>query len=116
MESTSAGGAWLGQLVGGTWEIRARAVMPALAQILSGLVARGLVQAVPPRRSGKSLAAFVVRNRYVRGEPFPKGASGVRAMKRERREEEAEDMCDLEMERKRNMARNQELLRQLGLA
>lgn len=114
-DSAARGEAWLGQLVGGSWELRSRSVMPALMQMLNGLVARGLVQMVPQHRSGKSLPMFVVRNRYVRGEPFPKGVAGVRANKREDPEEE-EDMCDLEVERKRNMARNQELLRQLGLA
>ena len=114
-DSAAQGKAWLGQLVGGLWELRPRAVMPALTEMLNGLVARGLVQAVPPQCSGKSLPMFVVRNQYVRGEPFPKGTAGLRAIKREEPEEEG-DMCDLEMERKHNMARNQELLRQLGLA
>ena len=36
---SAAGGAWLGQLVSGMWEIRGRALLPALTHVLRGLVA-----------------------------------------------------------------------------
>ena len=55
-EASAAGGAWLGQFVGGMWEIRGRALLPALTHVLRGLVATGEVRALLPQ-----LNRFVLR-------------------------------------------------------
>ena len=110
-----SGGPWLGQLVGGQWEIRRGAVDAALEWVMAELVGEGLVRSVPAEECGKgSGALFAAANLYVRGEPFPRKAG---AKKEEDEEpEEEEELCDFEIQRQRNIARNQELLRQLGLA
>jgi hypothetical protein len=112
-DAAAEGRAWLGQLTNRGWEIRARAVNSALAQLLSGLVVLGLVRVLTPERSGKAGTNYVVANRYVTGAPFPR-AKLSRPPPPE--VEEEEELCDLEKERLANMKRNQELLRQLGLA
>ncbi|KAL1495372.1 hypothetical protein AB1Y20_016747 [Prymnesium parvum] len=110
-EAIASGGAWLGQLGGGVWEIRPKAVLPALAQVLKRLTAIGQVSAVLPQQSGKNQLMYIISNRYFKGVPFPR-----KERSEEKKEEEKEELCDLELERQRNMARNQELLRMLGLA
>ena len=116
-EALLAGGAWLGQLVGGMWEIRSKAVLPALAHVLQGLVATGAVCALPPQHSGKAHILYIAANLYCAGEAFPrsKRAREVEADEQEA-EPEPEEMADIEIERARNIARNNEILRQLGLA
>ena len=116
-EALLAGGAWLGQLVGGMWEIRSKAVPAALAHVLQGLVATGAVCALPPQHSGKSHMLYIVANQYCAGEAYPrsKRAREVEADEAEA-EAEPEEMADIEIERARNIARNNEILRQLGLA
>ena len=57
---------------------------------------------------------YCICNRYVKGEPFPRVYQSRKSTKEE--VEEAEELCDFEIERQRNIARNKELLRQLGLA
>ena len=52
--------------------------------------------------------------KYVRGEPFPRG--GGKAKDVDDGSESEEELCDFELQRKKNIERNQELLRQLGLA
>lgn len=101
-------------------------------------MANGLVCAIPPQRSGKTQLTYMISNRYFKGEPFPR-----KEKTKEKKEEEKEvcakwllhvlkvgalaaaaqsrplrlkELCDLEIERQRNIARNQELLRMLGLA
>ena len=54
-------------------------------------------------------------NLYVRGEPFPRGRK-ANEKDEDEEEEEEEELCDFELQRRRNIERNQELLRQLGLA
>ena len=77
------------------------------------LVAEGLVRSIAADDLGKgSGALFAAANLYVRGEPFPR----KKATKEEEEPEEEEELCDFELERQRNIARNKELLRQLGLA
>ena len=86
-EAAAAGGAWLGQLGGGVWEIRPKAVAPALGQVLKGLVASGLVCAVPSQVSGKNHMMYMISNRYLKGEPFP------RKERAEKKEEEEKGAC-----------------------
>ena len=108
---------WLGQVTNGQWEIRSRAVMPALMQVLNDLVDSGLVRTLSASASGKATTQFVVANRYAKGEPFPRREREKKDGADEGEEaEEEEELCDFELQRKRNIARNQELLRQLGLA
>ena len=114
-EAAAAGSAWLGQIVGGVWEIRQRAVLPALNRVLTGLVATGAVYAVPPQKSGRAHMIYLAANQYFAGEEFPRPSS----QKRPREEPEVEpeeELADIELERLRNIQRNQEILRQLGLA
>ena len=114
-EAAAAGSAWLGQIVGGVWEIRQRAVLPALNRVLTGLVATGAVCAVPPQKSGRAHMIYLAANQYFAGEEFPRPSS----QKRPREEpvvEPEEELADIELERLRNIQRNQEILRQLGLA
>ena len=112
-EAARAGGVWLGQLAAGRWELRGREVNPALERVLDGLIARGLVRAIPPAQSGKQVTMYAAANRYATGEPFPRPK-----VERPVNEVEVveEELCELEIERARNIARNQEILRQLGLA
>ena len=112
-EHAYRGGAWLGQFVAGVWEIRPRAVASALQHVLEGLVACGAVSAVSPQKSARPHTIYCAANRYFAGEPFPR-ASGRK--EEEAEEEEPEQLADIELERQRNIARNQAILRQLGLA
>jgi hypothetical protein len=84
-----------------------------MCQVLKGLVAAGLVCALPPQQSGKNQIMYVISNQYLRGEAFPRREKLGAAEKEDKEEEE---LCDLELERQRNIARNLELLKQLGLA
>ena len=119
-EAQSRGVVYLGQLYGGEWQISSKAMGDALLHVLGGLVRRGLVREVPPRQSGKVGAMWMICNHYERGEPFPKaegtGRAGRRGAKAEEDEEEEEQLADIEKERLRNIERNKEILRQLGLA
>ena len=82
---------------------------------MSQLVGEGLVRSVPAEECGKGQGAlFAAANLYVRGEAFPRAKKGDKEEDDEPVEEE--ELCDFEIQRQRNIARNQELLRQLGLA
>ena len=79
-------------------------------------------RAIEPKHSGKQSVTWVVLNRYVRGEPFPKPAREP-ANKRAKAAEEGggdaqdeENLAEIEVQRLRNIERNKEILRQLGLA
>ena len=112
-ERTGRGRPWLGQLVESQWEIRKHSVDDAIESVLSDLIGAGLVRMVSGEAAGKGSAPlYCVANRYVKGAPFPV----VRNYKKKAAEEEEEELCDFELERKRNIERNKELLRQLGLA
>ena len=112
---------YLGNLVNGLegpeWQISSHAAGRALRYILGRLVDRGLIATVTAdeaRGTRSTQPQWAVRNRYYRAEPWPR-------LKRERpgkevEEEPEEELADIEIERKRNIARNQEILRQLGLA
>lgn len=113
-DAAAEGRAWLGQLANGGWEIRAHAVNGALAQLLSGLIVLGLIRVLTPERSGKAGTNYVAANRYVTGTSFPRAR--LSRPPPPAKAEEEEELCDLEKERLANMKRNQELLRQLGLA
>ena len=117
-EHSAAGGAWLGQLVGGLWEIRPRAVLPAIAWVLQGLVATGAVTMLPPEKSGKAHALYLIANQYYAGEAFPRAATAGQKRPRAEVEDEVEeeDLADIELERLRNIERNNAILKQLGLA
>ena len=117
-EASAAGGApWLGQLIGGEWQIQPRAVVPALTYIFHTLAACGLVSAVEPAASGKATTHWVVNNTYHRGVAFPRAPRLTNATRAGRApEEEPEELADIEVERLRNIERNKEILRQLGLA
>jgi len=114
-EAREASRTWLGQMNrDGEWEIRRRAVDEAIETVLADLVAAGLVRALPGEAIGKgSSTVYVAANRYVRGEPF--AVDRARKAAKDEKEEEEEDLCDFELERKRNIERNQALLRELGL-
>ena len=116
-EGRAAGTPWLGQLgADGVWEIRGRSVGEALEWVVGELVAEGLVRCISGEDVGKGTGPlFSVANLYVRGEPFPR-AKKAREDDEEEEAEEEEELCDFEVQRQRNIARNQELLRQLGLA
>jgi len=113
-DAAAEGRVWLGQLVKDGWELRSRAVNRALTQIISGLVVLGLVKAVTPEKSGKTATCYIAANKYATGVPFPK--IKVTRPNAAPEVQEEEELCDLEKERLANMKRNQELLRQLGLA
>lgn len=58
----------------------------------------------------QKLKARLFDSRYFKGEPFPRPKTQpVRVVPEE------DELCDLELERLRNIERNKELLRQLGL-
>ena len=57
----------------------------------------------------------MVRNLYFPGEPFPEEPKAKRP-RAEKAPEPEEELAELELERRRNIERNKELLRQLGLA
>ena len=91
--------------------------MPALSYVLNGLVASGAVSAMPPQRSGRAQTLYLVANRYYAGEAFVRqGVKRARDAEAEEEEEPEQQLADIEIERQRNIARNQEILRQLGLA
>ena len=116
VEHKARGGAWLGQFVGGIWEIRARAVPSALHHVLKGLVATGGVSMLPEAKSGKAHPMYSARNTYYVGEAFPRPSTSKGGGKKEdedAEEEEPEELADIEKER-RNIARNQEILRSLA--
>ena len=118
-EYRASGSEWLGQFVEGVWEIRSRSVLPALSSVVTGLVATGAVTAVPPAKSGRGHVVYLAANRYFAGEAFPRAPSQLSGAKRKHDEEEAEpeeEMADIELERLRNIERNKEILRSLGLA
>ena len=84
---------------------------------------------VPPTDSGKPVPLYAVANTYFKGEAFnapEKRAKAAmtdeerKAAKQKQREEEWEEaydeLAELEKQRLRNIERNKELLRQLGLA
>ena len=110
-EAATSGQPWLGQLVGGRWEIRPRLQVAALTHVVGGLVDSGHISVLPPARTGRSMVLYLASNRYFKGEPFPQ-----QKRKREREPEPEEELSELELQRQRNIARNQELLKQLGLA
>jgi len=127
---------WLGQLVGATWEISHKAAPLALTQVLGELVDLGVATCIPPEHSGKPAPLYAAANLYFKGEPFKVPENKAKAaMSEEERtaydakkkaareqkqqaqfEEEYDEMADLEKQRLRNIERNKELLRQLGLA
>lgn len=115
--SASGGPPWLGQLLGGEWQIQPRAVVGALTYILGRLVDCGLVSAVEPAASGKASTHWVVNNSYERGVAFARARpSNLTRAAAAVPEEPAEELADIEVERLRNIERNKEILRQLGLA
>ena len=107
---------WLGTVTAnGTWEIRGRQANDALEWIVGELVGEGLVKCIPAEDCGKGSGLLLcAANLYVRGEPFPRG--GGKAKDDDDGSESEEELCDFELQRKKNIERNQELLRQLGLA
>ncbi len=99
-------------------QVLTTALALACSYVLKGLVAANLVSELPPKQSGKTQPLYLVANRYYAGEPFAKPAAGgkrTREADEEADEDEDEDLADIEIERKKNIARNQEILRQLGL-
>jgi len=117
-EARLDGAPWMGTLHttdGGDteWQIRRRAADAAIEHVLSELVSVGLVRTISGEAVGKGSDLYCIVNRYVKGEPFP-----IQRSKKGREEEpeEEEELCDFELERNRNIERNKELLRQLGLA
>lgn len=52
-----------------------REQVPALSFILKGLVASGMVCALPPQQSGRTQTQYLVANRYYAGEAFPRAGS-----------------------------------------
>ena len=118
-EAEAAGRPHLGQLYNGEWQISSRALTGALSHVLHSLTVLGLVREVPAEQMGRAHSHWVAVNTYVRGVPFPRppkpeGQGGKRAKPEE--EETEEDLADIEKERLRNIERNKEILRQLGLA
>ena len=109
---------WLGQLVRGEWQIDSRRAPRAIQYVLGVLESLGLVACLQPEKIGKAYPMYIVCNRYWKGEPFPKPPVERKARRRAPVEEEEgeEDLADIEIERRKNIERNQEILRQLGLA
>ena len=106
----------LGQLIDGQWQIRRKALDEALEWVLAQLIGAGLVVCLSGEDAGKaSSTVFGAANLYVRGEPFPRRAKASKEEEEEEMEPE-EELCDFELQRLRNIERNKELLRQLGLA
>ena len=86
----------------------------ALEWLISELVVGGLCRTISGEDCGKGSNVLVaVANQYVRGEPFP--ILRKKAVQEEDGQSE-EELCDFELQRQRNIERNKELLRQLGLA
>ena len=118
VEARGLGRKWLGQMVDGQWQIRRRVVDDAIESVLASLVACGAVRVMPGelfQGKGAHQPLYCICNRYVKGEPFPRVYQSRKSNKEEAEEAE-EELCDFELERKRNIERNKELLRQLGLA
>jgi hypothetical protein len=119
-EHAAKGDAWLGQFVGGVWEIRARALPGALEHVLSGLAKTGAVSMLLPAQSGRAHTLYCAANRYFAGEAFPRASSGRRRRvggraggggegegeeEEEEEAEEEEQLADIELERLRNIER-----------
>lgn len=115
--------------MGGLWQIRPRAATRAISHVLGRLEALGLVALVQPSQSGKEKELVAINNHYATGEPFAVQRRLAEKVSRRSRaarsrqdtegvgeEDGMEGLAEIEKERLRNMARNQELLRQLGLA
>ena len=89
----------------------ARHVVVALHMLIGGRAPR-------PRR--RSTALWWCRSARRRREAFPRAPSQLSGAKRKHDEEEEaepeEEMADIELERLRNIERNKEILRSLGLA
>jgi hypothetical protein len=135
-DAAAAGGVWLGQLVGATWEISPKAAPLALTQVLGELVELGVALCIAPQHSGKGAPLYAAANLYFKGVPFKVPENKAKAaMNEEERaafeakkkaardqkqkeefEAEYDEMAELEKQRLRNIERNKELLRQLGLA
>ncbi|KAL1521940.1 hypothetical protein AB1Y20_021588 [Prymnesium parvum] len=112
-EASKRGAVWLGQIVQGSWEIRPAAAMAALKQVVARLVSRRMARCCEARQPGGKTASlhYLVANRYFKGEPFPRPKNPV-----VREAFVEEELSEFELERKRNIEMNNELLRQLGLA
>jgi hypothetical protein len=109
----------LGQMTpDGRWQLRRRAVDDAILWVLGELIASGHVRSIPGDDLGKGQksALFFACNLYVRGEAFPRRKSAKDDEDDENENEQEEELCDFELQRLRNIERNKELLRQLGLA
>ena len=109
---------YLGNICNGEWQVPARATNRALEYVLASLVERGLACCVEPKYSGKTSKTFVVLNTYERGEPFPKPPrepANKRAKGDDEEGDEEEGLAEIELQRLRNIERNKEILRQLGL-
>ncbi len=113
------GATHVGQVVGGRWEVGPRHVETALRAVLDELARAGLVRKIEPQDSGKMTEMYVVANRYQRGEAFDEYTAEGRK-KRAKREaapkEEEEELSEFELQRRKNMQRNHELLMAMGLA
>ena len=127
---------WLGQLVGATWEISPKAAPLALTQVLGELVDLGVATRIAPQHSGKAAPLYAAANLYFKGAPFKVPETKAKAAmteeeraaydakkkaareqkQKEEFEAEYDEMAELEKQRLRNIERNKELLRQLGLA
>ena len=111
-EAAKAGTVWLGTVAGGAWQLRQKAVVPALQHVISGLIRSGHVRAVLPERSGKNFPLYTAANEYFKGEAFPR----KRAEAEELEPEPEDELAELEMQRLANIKRNHEMLVALGLA
>ena len=117
-EYSFRGSAWLGQYIGGVWEIRPRALAKALQHVLEGLVSAGAVSTLPPERTGKAYDVYCAANVYCAGEAFPRTENKREADLADAKNDSDDDsqLAEIERERLRNIEANQEILRQLGLA
>ena len=111
-EAAKAGTVWLGTVAGGEWQLRQKAVVPALQHVISGLIRSGHVRAVLPERSGKNFPLYTAANEYFKGEAFPR----KRAEAEELEPEPEDELAELEIQRLANIKRNHEMLVALGLA
>ena len=112
-EAAAAKEVWLGTVAAGRWQLRHKAVVPALQHVVDGLIASGHVRVVPPEKSGKNFPLYMAANQYFKGEAFPRR----RGAREEEEVEEVEDeLAEVEKQRLANIQRNQEMLRALGLA
>eukprot|EP00965_Chrysotila_dentata_P114581 3787259-Pleurochrysis_carterae.AAC.1 len=103
---------------GFTWLSCRQAAHRALDYVMKYVQDAGLVSLVTSKQSGRATDTYLIRNRYYLGVEFSKTRpKPSRPTKRKLREpEEEEELADIEIERKRNMERNRQLLMQLGLA